>query len=86
MAAQDDVEARVSQLIAQLAKDFAHLGAELRPTLVRALIHRAVHFASEAPGMEFCTLATYLADMVGHAHRLAHGENPKAPSHKDLVH
>ena len=46
----------------------------------------AVHFATEAPGVEFCTLATYLAEMVGHAHKLAHGENPKAASHRDLVH
>ena len=86
MAAIDDVEARVTQHIQQLTKDFAHLGGELRWTIVRALIHRAVHFATEASGVEFCALATYLAEMTTHAHKLAHGENPKAGTHKDMVH
>ena len=54
--------------------------------MTRALIHRAVHYATERPGVEYCALATYLAEMVGHAHKLAHGDNPKAPAHSDLKH
>jgi hypothetical protein len=86
MARTDDVEARVTQMAQKLAEEFADLGAEMRWSVTRALIHRAVHFGTEQPGVEFCTLATYLAEMVGHAHKLAHGENPKAASHRDLVH
>ena len=86
MARQDDLEARVNNLIQQLARDFADLGDDLRWSITRALIHRAVHFATERPGVEYCSLATYLGDMVGHAHRLAHGDNPKAPTHQDLKH
>ena len=86
MAASDDVEQRVSQLIAELGRDFASLGGELRYTVVRALIHRAVHHASDGPGVDFCALATYLGEMIGHSHKLAHGDNPRAPAHKDSVH
>ena len=86
MARQDELEARVSQLIAQVAREFADLGDELRWSMTRALIHRGVHFAFERPGVEYCAVATYLGDMVGHAHRIAHGDNPKAPSHQDLKH
>ena len=86
MARADEVEPRVADLIQRLAADFADLGPDLRWTLTRALIHRAVHFAVDQPGVEFCTLATYLSEMVGHAHKIAHGDNPKAAAHKDLVH
>jgi hypothetical protein len=58
----------------------------VRWLVTRALVHRAVHFATEKPGVEFCALATYLGEMITHAHKLAHGENPKAQSHKDVVH
>lgn len=86
MARADELEARVGQLIAQVGREFADLGEGLRWQLTRALVHRAVHFAFERPGVEYCTVATYLGEMVGHAHRLAHGDNPKAPSHQDLKH
>lgn len=86
MARQDDVEARVQELIARLGRDFADLGEELRWSVTRALVHRAVHYATERPGVEYCTLATYLAEMTVHAHKLAHGENPKASTHQDLKH
>ena len=86
MSRHDEVEARVNELINKISTEFADLGGELRWTVTRALIHRAVHYATERPGVEFCALATYLADMVSHAHKLAHGDNPKASSHKDLVH
>ena len=36
--------------------------------------------------VEFCALATYLAEMIGHAHKLSHGENPKSPAHRSAVH
>jgi hypothetical protein len=86
MARQDELEARLQQVIAKLAAEFGDLGDGLRWAITRALVHRAVHFAVEEPGVEFCALATYLAEMVGHAHKLAHGDNPKAPAHKDALH
>ena len=85
MSRQDELENRVAQAIARLEQDFADV-ENLRWAITRGLIHRAVHYAVERPGVEFCALATYLAEMVGHAHKLAHGDNPKAPSHKDMVH
>jgi hypothetical protein len=86
VARQDELETRINQLIAQVTREFADLGDELRWSVTRALLHRAVHFAFERPGVEYCTVATYLGDMVGHAHRIAHGDNPKAPTHQDLKH
>ena len=86
MAAQDDMEQKVTQLVAQLSRDFGHLGDDLTFTVVRALIHRAVHLGAESKRVEYCALSTYLAEMIAHAHKLAHGENPKAAAHKDMVH
>ncbi len=85
MATQDELEAKVSDAIAKLEKQFEN-EPHLRWAITRGLIHRAVHYAVEQPGVEFCALATYLSEMVGHAHKLAHGDNPKAPVHKDFVH
>jgi hypothetical protein len=83
--ADNEVEEKLSRAIAEIERSIeGEPGSRWRIT--QALIHRAVHYAVEKPGVEFCALATYLADMVGHAHRLAHGDNPKAPAHKDVVH
>ena len=89
MARYDDLEGRVNAMIEQLTREFGDLGGEMRWSIARALVHRAVHFSSDGgaqSGVEFCALATYLGEMVGHAHKLAHGDNPKAPVHKDFVH
>jgi hypothetical protein len=86
VARQDELEARLNQLIQQLATEFADLGGELRWSITRALVHRAVHYATERPGVEYCALATYLGEMIGHAHKLAHGDNPRANTHRDVVH
>jgi hypothetical protein len=86
MARSDELEARIGELINRLGHDFADLGDDLRWTMTRALIHRAVHYATDRPGVEFCALATYLSEMTVHAHKIAHGDNPKAPTHNDLKH
>ena len=70
------------QQIDGLATDFADLGPDLRWTLVRGLIHQAIHFAAEREDIEFCAIATYLADMVGHAHELMHDNEPTQPPRK----
>ena len=75
-------EARLQELIAELAgKD-----TESDLALVRALIHRAIHLAAERKVVEFCGLATFLAEMIGHAHQLLHGGDKSAPAHRDVVH
>jgi hypothetical protein len=85
MATQDDLEARIGEFILKLEKDFEN-EPHLRWAITRGLIHRAVHYAVEKPGVEYCALATNLAEMIQHAHKLAHGDNPKAQAHKDFVH
>ncbi len=83
--AENPIEARLSQLLVELERA-AQGDQNPRWAVTRALIHRAVHYATERPGVDFCALATYLGEMIAHAHKLAHGDNPKAPAHKDFVH
>jgi hypothetical protein len=57
--------------------------------LVRALIHRAVHLAAERKSAEYCAVATYLAEMIGHAHGLMHASaegHGRDASHSSPVH
>jgi hypothetical protein len=85
---QEQLDARVRQLIDELAADFADLGKDLRWTLSQSLIHQAIHFASERAeldSVEFCTIATYLGEMIGHAHELMHDSEPE-PLPRKFVH
>lgn len=79
---QKEHEARLNTLLAELAGR----SRESDLALVRALIHRAVHLTAERRAAEFCTLATFLAEMVGHAHAVMHGNDPTNPAHGDVVH
>jgi hypothetical protein len=86
MASLDDLqkqhEARISALVTELAGG----GGDSDVALVRALIHRSVHLAAERKLLEFCGVATFLAEMIGHAHQLLHGADQAAPAHRDVVH
>src|SRR5881394_530919 len=62
-ALQKEHEARLSALISEHAGQ----GAESDLALVRALVHRAMHLAAEKKCAEFCALATFLGEMIGHA-------------------
>ena len=84
MANQNEIEEKLAAAIAAVEKAFEG-EPHLRWSLVRGLIHRAVHLAAER-GVEFCQLAGYLGEMVGHGHKLMHGDNPSAAAHKDVVH
>lgn len=87
MSRPEELEARVDEAIARLSKDFSDLGAEVRWAVARALIHRGVHHATlPGGGVEYCTVATYLGEMIVHAHKIAHGDNPKAQTHSSFVH
>jgi hypothetical protein len=85
MANRDVMEKRIQLLEQQLVREFGN-DAGARWELARALIHRAVHVATDKPAVDFCAVATYLAEMVQHAHKLAHGENPQSPSHGQHTH
>jgi hypothetical protein len=79
---QKQHEAKLNALIGELA---GH-GAESDLALVRALVHRGVHLAADGKSMQYCALATFLAEMIGHAHQLQHGGDQAAPAHQDFVH
>jgi hypothetical protein len=85
MANQNEIEEKLAAAIAGVEKAFEG-EPHLRWNIVRGLIHRAVHMAAEGRGVEFCQLASYLGEMVGHGHKLMHGDNPSAQAHKDFVH
>ena len=53
--------------------------------LVRALVHKAVHFNADRKAGEFCAIATFLAEQTGHAHKLLH-EGDKPAAHGDFLH
>ena len=61
-------------------------GADSDWALVRALVHRAVHLSAERTAAEYCAVATFLAEMIGHAHGLCHPEDRADASHDDRVH
>jgi hypothetical protein len=77
---QKQHEARLTSVLAELAGK----GAESDLALVRALVHKAVHLAAERKTVQFCGLATYLGEMIGHAHQLQHGADQSA--HQDALH
>ncbi len=54
--------------------------------LVRALIHKAVHFNTDRKAGEFCAIATFLAEQTGHAHRLLHTADKSTAPHDDFKH
>ena len=54
--------------------------------LARALVHKAIHLVADRKAGEFCAVATFLAEMIGHAHQLLHGGDKGAAAHRDAVH
>jgi hypothetical protein len=90
MKREEDLNHRIDQLLSGLAHDFADLalpgGESLRWHIGRAVLHRAVHFVAERGGAEYCAVATYLAEMIGHAHQLLHGRDRQGEAHKDMLH
>jgi muconolactone delta-isomerase len=79
---QKQHEARLDAFIQELSRE----GRESDLALARALIHRGVHLAIDRRAGEFCAVATFLCDMVGHAHGLMHGADPGSGNHDDVVH
>jgi len=78
---QKQLEARLDTLVNELGGN-----ADADLALVRALVHKAVHVAAARKTVQFCALATYLGEMIGHAHQLQHGSDQSAPAHQDALH
>jgi hypothetical protein len=83
MANLDELQKQHEERLNALIGELAGAGRESDLALVRALIHRGVHLAADRRAGEFCGLATFLAEMVGHAHGLMHGDDPAASTHSD---
>ncbi|HEY0710905.1 MAG TPA: hypothetical protein VGG33_29150 [Polyangia bacterium] len=79
---QTQHEAAIDGLLARLTGK----GTDSDWALVRALIHRAVHVSAERKAAEYCAVATFLAEMIGHAHSLHHPGDRADASHEGRVH
>jgi len=86
MANIDDLQKQLEAKLASAIDALTGEGTSSDLALGRALIHRGIHLIAERRAGEFCSVATYLAEMVGHAHGLMHGADPAAPTHNDLTH
>jgi hypothetical protein len=54
--------------------------------LARALVHKAIHLVADRKAGEFCAVATFLAEMIGHAHGLLHPGDRSAATHSAFTH
>ena len=54
--------------------------------LARALVHKAIHLVADRKAGEFCAVATFLAEMIGHAHGLMHPGDRAADTHSAFTH
>jgi hypothetical protein len=86
MATVDELQKEHEERLGQLLAELVGRGAESNLALVRALIHKGVHLAADRKAIEFCALATFLAEMIGHAHQLLHGGDKNTAAHRDVVH
>jgi hypothetical protein len=86
MATVDDLQKEHEARLAALLAELGGRGADSNLALVRALIHKGVHLAADLKAVEFCALATFLGEMISHAHQLLHGGDKNAPAHHDVVH
>ena len=72
MPSEKDLQLEFEERLGEVVADLDAASPERGVALCRALIHKAVHLAADTRGIEFCTIATYLGDMVSHAHGLMH--------------
>jgi hypothetical protein len=87
MAKLDELQKEHEERLSTLLAERRGHGTESDLALVRALVHRAMHLAAETKAAEFCALATYLGEMIGHVHQLLHGSGEQsAAAHRDAVH
>ena len=86
MATIDELQKQHELRLDELLRAIGGRSKESDWALVRALIHKAVHFNADRKAGEFCAMATLLAEQTGHAHSLLHGGDKPAASHGDFKH
>jgi hypothetical protein len=86
MANLDDLQKQHEARLDAILTELGGRGGDSDLALVRALVHKAVHFAAAGKSVQFCALATFLGEMIGHAHQLQHGADQSAPAHHDVIH
>jgi hypothetical protein len=79
---QKQHEAELTAAVAALAGK----GKESDFALARALVHKAIHLVADRKAGEFCAVATFLAEMIGHAHGLLHPGDRSAAAHSAFTH
>jgi hypothetical protein len=86
MATVDELQKNHEKRLDEVLRTLGGHSRESDWALVRALIHKAVHFNADRNAGEFCALATFLAEQTGHAHGLLHGGDKPAARHDDFKH
>jgi hypothetical protein len=86
MATVDELQKTHETRLDDVLRSIGGRGQDSDWALVRALIHKAVHFNADRKAGEFCALATFLAEQTVHAHRLLHGGDKPAAPHDDFKH
>jgi hypothetical protein len=86
MATVDQLQKQHESKLDEVLRALGGQGRDSDWALVRALIHKAVHFNVDRKAGEFCAIATFLAEQTGHAHRLLHGGDSPAAPHGDFTH
>ena len=82
----EDLQKQHEEALTAAVAALAGKGTDSDFALARALVHKAVHLVAERKAGEFCALATFLAEMIGHAHRVMHPGDRSNPSHTSVVH
>ena len=86
MASVDEMQKKHEAKLDELLRAIGGRSRDSDWALVRALIHKAVHFNADRKAGEFCAMATFLAEQTGHAHSLLHGGDKPAAPHDDFKH
>lgn len=82
----DDLQKQHEEALTAAVAALAGKGKDSDFALARALVHKAVHLVADRKAGEFCAVATFLAEMIGHAHGLLHPGDSAAPSHSAVRH
>ena len=86
MATLDEMQKQHEAKLNDLLRALGGKSRDSDWALVRALIHKAVHFNADKKAGEFCAIATFLAEQTGHAHSLMHTADKPAGAHDDFMH
>ena len=86
MATIDELQKQHEAKLNEVLRSIGGKSRESDWALVRALIHKAVHFNADRKAGEFCAIATFLAEQTGHAHSLLHTADKPAGAHDDFMH